>query len=379
MNCCLTLLSRQRRLEGGWTLTDFVTESARLLAVTSLVAGLSCASCPAGAAVPVSQHYTVVDRGPVLVRTLVNTPGLNSLGDLAIWHTTASSGMVGILYHGTQSTIIEDTASHSLVYPADVNDALTVTGSLQSPQDLRFTHAFRWSQDHLEILEALGGSYASATAINQSGVAVGSALAADSKRHAVLWKTSKPVDLGLFPRGDYSSARDINDQGDVVGDANLAPAAKPKAFLWHDGHMRQLLDLPGGSFCSAQAINDKDVVTGSCDLATGTTRAVIWSADHIRQLGTLGDDDDSPSTALDINSHAQVVGTSEVSDSKLRAFLWQDGKMLDLNRAIHPGTGWLLMVASRINDRGEIAGRGYYHGAIHAFLLRPDTNDRSGE
>jgi hypothetical protein len=33
--------------------------------------------------------------------------------------------------------------------------------------------------------------------------------------------------------------------------------------------------------------------------------------------------------------------------------------------------GWTLLVASRINDKGEILGRGYYKGSIHAFLLEP--------
>ena len=46
--------------------------------------------------------------------------------------------------------------------------------------------------------------------------------------------------------------------------------------------------------------------------------------------------------------------------------------MLNLNQALPPKSGWLLLVASRINDKGEIAGRGFFHGAIHTFLLQPD-------
>jgi probable HAF family extracellular repeat protein len=68
----------------------------------------------------------------------------------------------------------------------------------------------------------------------------------------------------------------------------------------------------------------------------------------------------------------EVVGTSEAAEGKLAAFLWQRGKMIDLNKAIPAGSGWLLLVASRINDRGEILGRGYLGGAIHAFLLEPE-------
>jgi hypothetical protein len=44
---------------------------------------------------------------------------------------------------------------------------------------------------------------------------------------------------------------------------------------------------------------------------------------------------------------------------------------------IAPGSGWLLLVASRINNRGEILGRGYFRGSIHAFLLQPDQTSAS--
>jgi probable HAF family extracellular repeat protein len=106
-------------------------------------------------------------------------------------------------------------------------------------------------------------------------------------------------------------------------------------------------------------------------LPNGAAHGVIWRNGSILDLGTLGDED-APSTALDINDQAQVVGTSEAGEGKLRAFLWQEGKMVNLNKLIAPNSGWLLLVASRINNRGEILGRGYFHGYIHAFVLEPD-------
>jgi len=94
----------------------------------------------------------------------------------------------------------------------------------------------------------------------------------------------------------------------------------------------------------------------------------VWRNGSIQDLGTLGDED-APSTALDINAKAQVVGTSEATSDHLRAFLWEKGKIINLNQLISKQSGWLLLVASRINDKGEILGRGYYKGSIHAFLL----------
>jgi probable HAF family extracellular repeat protein len=315
-------------------------------------------------------RYTVLDRGPSLVRTLINTPGLNNHGDFATWHSVSPSVMQGAIIGRQGSTYFQNEGRYALVYPADINDKLVVTGSVQIPQDLRFTQAFRWSHGKLELLQTLGGPYAAANAIDSHGSVTGYSQTATGARHAARWRGQQPEDLGLLAQGDYSAARDINDLGEIVGEANIMPNGKPHAFSWQDGHMKKLKDLAGSSFCSAQAVNDAGEVVGSCDLSNGTAHGVLWRKNRIEDLGTLGDDD-APSTALDINAHSQVVGSSEVEDGKLRAFLWQSGRMYDLNNAIPPHTGWLLMVASRINDAGEIAGRGFYHGTIHAFLLKP--------
>ena len=185
----------------------------------------------------------VVDRGPSLVRTLTDTPGLNNHGDIAIWHSVSASLMPGVVFRGNETITIEGEKDFSLVYPADINDRLTVVGTLQQPQDLRFTHAFQWNNGHLETLPSLGGPYSAASAVNAKGDVVGNAQTGGGARHAVLWRSKQPRDLGLLAQGDYSSARDINDNGDVVGEANVVPNGKPQAFLWHGGQMQALPKL----------------------------------------------------------------------------------------------------------------------------------------
>jgi probable HAF family extracellular repeat protein len=337
----------------------------------ALFVALASLACPLARAQDEGRHYTVVDRGLSLVRTLTDTPGLNNRGDIAIWHSVSANLMPGVVFHGQETIEITGEKDFSLVYPADINDRRMVVGSLQAPQDLRFTHAFKWSDNKLEILRSLGGRYAAANSVNAGGDAAGSAQTSSGVRHAVRWRGTRPRDLGLLAQGDYSSARDINERGDVVGEANLVRNGKPQAFLWHAGKMEQLPGLPGGSFCSAQALNDRGAIAGSCDLPYGTGHGVIWRKGSVEDLGTLGNED-APSTALDINDQGEVVGTSETDEGKLVAFLWERGKMIDLNKAIPPGSGWRLLVASRINNKGEILGRGYLGGAIHAFLLQPE-------
>ncbi len=331
-----------------------------------LLAPLYAAAAPARDTLP---RYTVEDKGFSLVRMLTDTPALNNHGDFAIWHAVNATSMPGMLFHGGQSIAIEGEKEFSLVYPADINDAMTIVGSLQQPQDLRFTRAFQWSENHLTILPPLGGAYAAASAINRRGDIVGNAQTAGGAKHAVLWKANQATDLGLLARGDFSSAHDINDPGDIVGEANSSPNGKPQAFLRHAGVMKQLPGLAGGSICSAQAINNAGDIIGSCDGAHGIAHGVIWNRGAIKDLGSLGEED-APITALDINNRGEVVGSASLDD-KLRAFLWKRGKMINLNTTLPDGSGWLLLVASRINDDGVIVGRGYYHGYIHAFLLRP--------
>ena len=79
------------------------------------------------------------------------------------------------------------------------------------------------------------------------------------------------------------------------------------------------------------------------------------------------------SSAYSINNATQVVGTSKINSSTSHAFLVQsDLAMTDLNGLIATGSGWELIGAEAINDKGQIAGWGYLNGLVRAFLLDPD-------
>jgi hypothetical protein len=45
--------------------------------------------------------------------------------------------------------------------------------------------------------------------------------------------------------------------------------------------------------------------------------------------------------------------------------------MRDLNTLIPAGSGWVLMIATGINSRGQIIGDGRFGGNPRAFLLTP--------
>ncbi|HDZ69406.1 MAG TPA: HAF repeat-containing protein, partial [Phycisphaerales bacterium] len=74
-----------------------------------------------------------------------------------------------------------------------------------------------------------------------------------------------------------------------------------------------------------------------------------------------------------INDHSQIVGESKNKEGERRAFLYENGKTIDLNYLIAPGQ-WTLIAAADINNKGQITGYGTNaKGDIHAFLLTPVT------
>ncbi|MGH3039640.1 MAG: hypothetical protein ACRDLZ_09615 [Gaiellaceae bacterium] len=104
-------------------------------------------------------------------------------------------------------------------------------------------------------------------------------------------------------------------------------------------------------------------------------RAVVWfKGQGIRNLGTLRDDPKSTSQALGINKRGQIVGQSCDAEGNCRAFLWQNGVMLDLNQLVASGYDDLLTAANDIDDHGRITGQAYDDETSQfvAFLANPD-------
>jgi probable HAF family extracellular repeat protein len=92
-----------------------------------------------------------------------------------------------------------------------------------------------WQDGEYEMLTGLGGARTSASAINNDGrLIVGQSQTADGVMHAVLWKDGEIIDLNSLVSGTdlvLYNAQDINEKGQIVGNAYTADGHTSVAFL----------------------------------------------------------------------------------------------------------------------------------------------------
>jgi probable HAF family extracellular repeat protein len=202
-----------------------------------------------------------------------------------------------------------------------INDAGMVAGNAQ-PFAGEAQRGFVYDSGGIHLIGTFGGDWSYAAAINASGAVTGTATLmptqtpTDPDRHAYIYQGGTMLDLGTLG-GLRSEAYDINDAGLAVGwsetSADPDSAALSRPFVYRDGHLVDLGSL-GGYWGYARALNDAGVIVGASDLITD----VGWG---------------------------------------YHAFIYIDGRMVDLNTLVTGANGWEIIDATDINDAGQILGR----------------------
>lgn len=161
----------------------------------------------------------------------------------------------------------------------------------------------------------------------------------------------------------YSSAIDINDSGQIVGDSSKSSASG--SFITGPNGVG-MTDLGTSSFDNL-SINNSGQVAGTF-YSGGSPHAFITGSNGvgITDLGTFGG---SQSAATGINDSGQVVGTWH---SLIGGNSVSHGFITGPNGVGMTDVGANYTYPSDINDSGQVVGTFYSHGYLHAFITGPN-------
>lgn len=167
--------------------------------------------------------------------------------------------------------------------------------------------------------------------------------------HPFLWQDGEMRDLGVFGRSSEpctmqapcaeGRAMDINSHGDVVGYSEDSALIR-RPFIWRRGVLTDLGVLPGKP-AIARLINDRGMVAGDND-----TLAFVWE-NGVSSTFSLG----GLTRVTAMNQRGEVTGTSFAPDGKQHAFVWRDGRVIDLGI---PLAGGCAAIPVDINEVGEV-------------------------
>ena len=224
-----------------------------------------------------------------------------------------------------------------------------------------------------------GGHYASAYAINDTGMVAGVASDANGQLRTVRWIDGQIVPIAGLAPSAVSVPSDMNDAGEMSG--RLAVDGQNTGIFWTSaGQPLALQGLPGtnGLFERANGINAHGLLVGRASEGPPNlyAHAALWQgANFVQDLGFLGGG--TYSEAFGVNDVADVVGVATLANQTPRAFLYRNGQYTDL------GTWSGASVTSRafaINNFGEIVGLNnnvaarFTDGVVEALPMPPGVS-----
>jgi probable HAF family extracellular repeat protein len=221
-----------------------------------------------------------------------------------------------------------------------------------------------WAPQAVIWEEAAGASFIGAfwpQDINDLGEVVGGNVQLSSQ--GIYWNAT----VGTMTIPGFRDGRAINNAGQIVGQSPELRAVLSEP----DGSLIDLGVLPGDERSIAKDISDSGLIVGTSFAADGAETAFVYVGGVMTPL-----DEGSKfaeSRALAINDSGLAVGIGYDADGNPTPFLWQEGKLIDLYDLADIPAGFTLTTAADINSHGDIVGTCLLYGASHGYVLLTDA------
>ena len=189
---------------------------------------------------------------------------------------------------------------------------------------------------------------------------------------AFLFSGGVNTDIPLLPQWPSHSAAAINDAGQVAGNAFHEARIPEMAFLYSEGSMQEIGLCTGAQGSVASALNNAGQVTGYCYDSVDEegqprgTRPFIYHEGSLQMLPAPSE----LTIPSDINDHGHVGGSYFLHNTPhpdgMRGYVYRDGQFINLSNS--PGirdAGWTITSIARINNAGQMLGRGRQAGQSH--------------
>ncbi len=353
--------------------------------ISSLTLAAMFAAAHASAQTPM-YHVTDLSAGRPCVATAINDAG-QTAGSCAqasstplraaAWKDTGVSDL-GVLPNGHY-------ASANAINSFGVTVGEGDTGDWQPRPFVTF-------KGSLLNVDPSGGANMRAVGIMDSGIIFGNyarGLSGNTSAWTPVYYVEEPSKPGRYRRyelprlagGDsklntaYATAS--NQRGQAAGWVQTSILGQRGAF-WNNDAAHSVVALEpiaGSSQSIAWGINDIGQAVGGSWIPFVGDRAVLWNNDAAHtpiDLGVLPGD--VSSTAMAVNAAGQVVGVSVSPTNERRAFLSQQGVIVDLASLVAPEDGaWSVTQVFAINNAGQIVAMGSNNGRVASILLTPIT------
>lgn len=267
-----------------------------------------------------------------------------------------------------------------------INDYGHIVGAACLPGETA-PHAYFYKDKRAFDLGTFGGVQAAASAVNLSDQIAGTYQLNDGTVHGFFWQRKHWVDVGNLG-GSFTDIYGINNSGVVTGQSDISNVPDPvygippfHGFVWSAGTLTDVGSIFGSNFNYVFGINDAGVAAGSADLAGDVgAHTILWNNGTVQDLSPDGN---ISAGATSINNLGQVVGIwgsvdpdpsfgppAYVTLCPCYATLWQNGQEIFLNGLVPPE--WNLLLASAINDKGEILAIAQLSGGrFQTVILHP--------